>query len=159
MIATAIGSQVARATAAFATVVRMIPRVENERRRQRFLELLSAFDNNKAELGRALGWTSGAYVRQLAAGERPISEGVIEKVHAMQGGKFRGWFALALHVAESLPAAYATAPWPLAPYFTPETWAELGPGLQHVGAHAAAKAIREARELVDASGKPLSTGT
>lgn len=50
------------------------------------------FGNVKAALGRALGFTGGAYVRQMLDGERPITEKLIEKVETMQGGRYACWF-------------------------------------------------------------------
>lgn len=68
---------------------------EQEHRRQRLEALLehADFAGNKAALGRALGLTSGAYVRQLVAGERPVTEKLVSKIEAMHGGRYRGWFA------------------------------------------------------------------
>ena len=63
-------------------------------RRDRLAELLQheQFGGNKAALGRALGYENGAHVRQMLADERPITEKTVARVHAMLGGKFRGWF-------------------------------------------------------------------
>lgn len=158
VIANAIASQVANAIEALATVSSMATSADQDRRRQRFIELLDLFDNNKAELGRTLGYASGAYVRQLVEGERPITEKLIEKVHNMQRGKYRGWFDAQPRLVPAPSAAEPPALWPLAPFFTPDTWAQLDPALQHIGAHAAAKAVQEALQLVSTSGKRDGTG-
>ena len=50
------------------------------------------YRGNRAKLGRDMGLRSGAYVRQMLDGERPISEKRIAQLNAMRGGKFRGWF-------------------------------------------------------------------
>ena len=50
------------------------------------------FGGNKSELARALGFKSGAFVHQMLSGIRPILEKTIDKVDAIKGGKYRGWF-------------------------------------------------------------------
>lgn len=62
---------------------------------RRLQELLDHedFGGNKAALGRFIGYQSGAYVRQMLAGERPIHETTIEQIEAAHGGKYAGWFA------------------------------------------------------------------
>lgn len=50
------------------------------------------YRGNRAKLGRDMGLASGAYVRQMLEGERPVSEKRIAQLHSMRGGKFRGWF-------------------------------------------------------------------
>jgi hypothetical protein len=63
----------------------------NEHRRARLGELLlQRFDGNKAAMGKALGYTSGAFVRQMLDGERAITEKTVSKVHELQGCS--GWF-------------------------------------------------------------------
>jgi len=63
----------------------------NEHRRSRLIELLTArFEGNKAAMGKALGYSSGAFVRQMLEGERPITEKTVAKVHELPGCK--GWF-------------------------------------------------------------------
>jgi putative intracellular protease/amidase len=42
-------------------------------RRQRLADALVVFGGDKAALGRALGYRSGAFVRQMIEGERPIA--------------------------------------------------------------------------------------
>lgn len=56
----------------------------DEWRRKRMAELAEKL-GGKAALGRALGYKSGAYVRQMIDGERPITEKTIEAIHAMPG--------------------------------------------------------------------------
>lgn len=63
----------------------------SKHRLERFKRLLEEkFSGNKAALGRAMGLTSGAYVRQLVDQERPVTEKVIDTVHAIPGCE--GWF-------------------------------------------------------------------
>jgi hypothetical protein len=60
-----------------------------EWRRERMRALAKKMHGNAA-LGRALGWRDGAYVGQMIAGMRPITEKVIEKAESLPGA--RGWF-------------------------------------------------------------------
>lgn len=62
-------------------------------RRQRLTELLDRhYAGNKSELGRALGLKSGAFVRQMIDGERPITEKTVTKIKGLRGGRFATWF-------------------------------------------------------------------
>lgn len=62
----------------------------NAYRAKRLSDLLrERFDGNKVALGRALGYSSGAFVRQMIDGERPVSEKTVLKIHALHG--CRGW--------------------------------------------------------------------
>lgn len=61
----------------------------DEWRRSRMAELAEKM-GGKAALGRALGYKSGAFVRQMIDGERPITEKTIEAIHAMPG--YTRWF-------------------------------------------------------------------
>lgn len=62
----------------------------NDIRAARFADLLrEKYSGNKAALGKALGYSSGAYVRQMVEGERPITEKTIKKIHELPG--CRGW--------------------------------------------------------------------
>lgn len=45
----------------------------------------------KAALGALMGLSSGAFIRQMIDGERPITEKTIDKIESLRG--FRGWFA------------------------------------------------------------------
>jgi hypothetical protein len=67
---------------------------DQPQRQARLLALVedAEFAGRRVTLGQALGFRDGAYIRQLIEGERPISERLIERVHSMRGGKFRGWF-------------------------------------------------------------------
>lgn len=58
-------------------------------RRKRLQDLAAKFGSN-AELGRKLGYVDGAYVRQMIAGERPITEKTIQKAEALP--ECRSWF-------------------------------------------------------------------
>lgn len=64
-------------------------------RKDRLAELVRLhYEDNNAEFARFMGWKSGgAYVRQLRAGERPITEKTISKIQQRGGGKHREWFA------------------------------------------------------------------
>lgn len=121
-------------------------------RAARLKELLDHpdFAGNKAELGRALGYDSGAYVRQLLAMERPITEKLMARIHQMKGGRFRGWFD------ERPPPE--PAGWPLAPYITQAEWAALSDALRHAAALGAAEGLRRARELIPLSEKRRVSG-
>lgn len=142
VIANAIAPQVAQAIEAFATVRSMVSATEQERRLARFIDLLKQFGDNKAELGRALGYKSGAYVRQLKDRERPITETVIENVHSMLGGKYRGWFDARVHSApEALPAPL---PWPFR-RLTPSDWDSFDVYERAAMEEAALEKLRELR--------------
>lgn len=59
-------------------------------RQQRMQDLSTKYDGN-APLGRALGYKDGAYVRQMIAGERAISEKTVKKAEKLPG--CAGWFS------------------------------------------------------------------
>lgn len=63
--------------------------LSDERRRQRLSDLVEHV-GGKAALGRLLGYKDGAFVRQMIAGERPITEKTIRLVHEKPG--LSGWF-------------------------------------------------------------------
>lgn len=65
-----------------------------QHRRARLESLLnhSDFNGNKARLGEALGYKSGAFVRQMIDGERAVSEKTVATIETIRGGKFKGWF-------------------------------------------------------------------
>lgn len=67
-------------------------------RRNRLQEMAVKFGSN-AELGRKLGYADGAYVRQMIAGERPITEKTIRKAEALP--ECRGWFSSAGQTQEA----------------------------------------------------------
>lgn len=65
----------------------------NAYRAKRLADLLrERFDGNKVALGKALGYSSGAFVRQMIDGERAVSEKTVLKIHALYGCK--GWMDL-----------------------------------------------------------------
>ena len=66
----------------------------SEQRRKRLAELLQHedFGGVKNALGNALGYTGGAYVRQMIAGERAITEKLVAKIETINGGRYKGWF-------------------------------------------------------------------
>ncbi len=59
-------------------------------RRKRLSDLAIKF-GGRAELGRAIGYKDGAYIRQMIDGERAISEKTIAKLENLRG--YEGWFA------------------------------------------------------------------
>ena len=62
--------------------------------RQKRLQELADRVGGKAALGRLLGYKDGAFVRQMIAGERPITEKTIKAVHEKTG--LSGWFSTAI---------------------------------------------------------------
>lgn len=58
--------------------------------RQKRLTDLAREKGGNASLGRLLGFNDGAYIGQMISGHRPITEKLIEKVHALHG--MSGWF-------------------------------------------------------------------
>lgn len=79
-------------------------------RRERLRALAEHVDfGGKAGLGRALGYKDGAFVGQMLNGLRPITEKTVAAVHALRGGKFRGWFERSEGLGE-LAAVRATEP-------------------------------------------------
>jgi phage repressor protein C with HTH and peptisase S24 domain len=63
---------------------------ELERRCQRLKDAVDR-EGSKAELGRKLGYSSGAFVRQMVDGERPITEKTVVALEALPG--YGGWFS------------------------------------------------------------------
>lgn len=96
----------------------MADNLDQPYRIQRLQALLDHVDfgGNMSALGTALGYDSGAYIRQMLKGDRKILEKFLAKVDAAQGGKYRGWF-------DRKPAA----PLPAAPSDTMGKIASLGP--------------------------------
>jgi hypothetical protein len=78
-----------------------------EHRRARLLALIQSepYGGNLSELGRALGYKDGVFVRQMRDGDRPISEKTVARIEALPGRA--GWFGAvnlskqALQVAEA----------------------------------------------------------
>ena len=64
-------------------------KLPDEWRRRRLADLAKEVGSN-AELGRLLKYKDGAYVRQMIAGERPITEKTVAKAEALPG--YAGWF-------------------------------------------------------------------
>ena len=62
---------------------------EMEWRRARLREAVDRV-GSKAELGRRLGYSSGAFVRQMVEGERPVTEKTVMALEALPG--YAGWF-------------------------------------------------------------------
>jgi len=97
VIANAMHPQVAKAIAAFASLPAMSKSSapDQPQRRARLAALLAhaEFGGVRAELARFLGLKSGAYIRQLLEGERPVTEKLVERIEAANGGKFKGWFS------------------------------------------------------------------
>lgn len=88
--------QVANAIAAFATIpgVAVDPTADQKRRIERLRALLehSDFGGVQTRLGALIGLKSGAFIRQMLEGDRPITEKTIAKFEAARNGKYKGWF-------------------------------------------------------------------
>lgn len=128
-------------------------------RRQRLADLVDHPDfRSKAALGAALGLKSGAFVRQMIAGERPISEKTVQAIETMRGGRYRGWFG----AAESATSpAQSTAPaddWPLAPFVTRADWALLDDRQRAAVAWEASKAMSAVLDALSPSRKQQAKG-
>lgn len=67
--------------------------ISSDEWRKKRLSDLALHVGGKAALGRLLGYKDGAFVRQMIAGERPITEKTIRAVHEKPG--LSGWFAQA----------------------------------------------------------------
>ena len=87
----------------------------NSFRARRLSDLLrERFDGNKVALGKALGYSSGAFVRQMIDRERAITEKTVLKIHALHGCK--GWMdppqpqGLTPPMVAQEPARYMTEP-------------------------------------------------
>lgn len=48
------------------------------------------FEGNRSEFGRALGYRDGAFIRQMLAGTRPVTEKTVQSIEALPG--MAGWF-------------------------------------------------------------------
>lgn len=80
--------------------------------RQKRLTDLAREKGGNASLGRLLGFNDGAYIGQMISGHRPITEKLIEKVHALHG--LSGWFVrdpivTVLTAQESSPPPFRNA--------------------------------------------------
>lgn len=154
VIAIATVAQVANAATVTDTVCNMggdpVDPAVREWRANRLQALLdhADFGGNKTTLGEALGFKSGAYVRQMIAMERPITE---KRVDQIRGAKFRGWF-------DSSPAVTPEASWPLDPYISQAQWAALSEPLRHAAAMGAAEGLRRARDLMPSPEKRRAGG-
>lgn len=62
----------------------------------RIARLSAAIDRvskgDKTDFGRKLGYKDGAFVRQMVAGSRPITEKTVSKVESLHG--MSGWFSV-----------------------------------------------------------------
>ena len=101
----------------------------DEWRRQR-LQDLAAHVGGKAALGRMLGYKDGAFVRQMIAGERPITEKTIRAVHEKPA--LSGWFSATTTAASSrhaegnvLDGPETKGTYPLISDVIAGNWAEL----------------------------------
>jgi hypothetical protein len=82
----------------------MLINPDREWRKERLAALVKAkFDDNKTAFGKALGYDSGAYIRQMIKGTRSITEKTIAEIEALKG--CAGWFS-----AADLGAAVAAPP-------------------------------------------------
>ncbi len=126
---------------------------EQARRVERFRALLDQhFAGVKIEMGRALGWRDGAYVRQIVEGERPVSEKLIAKIETMNGGRYRGWFT----PPGATPLAAVREPWPLDPFVPRDVWLSLTPEQRGAVAWEAAKVLER---MAGAGGFALPGGS
>lgn len=75
----------------------------DEWRRKRLSDLAEHV-GGKAALGRLLGYRDGAFVRQMIAGERPITEKTVRSVHEKPG--LSGWFDHGVHTVGQLIASH-----------------------------------------------------
>lgn len=121
VIADAIPAQVANAIDASDSFGGVQEDDINAYRVSRLADLLRHDDlgGSKAALGRALGYKSGAYVRQLIDLERPVTEKLVAKIEAMKASKFAGWFARA-----TVQEPQTGTPWPLRRW-TPDQWSAI----------------------------------
>lgn len=77
--------------------------------RKKRMQALSDKYEGHAPLGRALGYKDGAYVRQMIAGERAITEKTIKKAERLPGCS--AWFSQGVEKPKA-PAAAPAAPAP-----------------------------------------------
>lgn len=70
------------------------PAADQTRRIKRLRALLdhSDFGGVQTKLGTLIGLKSGAFIRQMLEGHRPITEKTIAKLEAARNGKYKGWF-------------------------------------------------------------------
>lgn len=81
---------------------------------QRLMKAVDRVSNgNKTDFGRKLGFKDGAFVRQMLAGTRPITEKTVRTIESLHGMK--GWFKDLSTAPENqqIVANYADLPWPL----------------------------------------------
>lgn len=79
-----------------------------EHRVRRLRELRDKkFQGQNAALGRALGYKSGAFIRQLLEKERPITEKTVTAIHDLEG--CAGWMDLPVGSSQPYPPAQPTA--------------------------------------------------
>lgn len=101
--------QVANAIGVICTLPRVTTAPNQQFRRDRLAALLAHadFKGNKTALAAALDYATGAYIRQMIEGERPVSEKLIAKIEAIKGGKYRGWFTAAGDASDEAAALAA----------------------------------------------------
>lgn len=61
------------------------------------------FEGNRSEFGRALGYRDGAFIRQMLAGTRPVTEKTVQSIEALPG--MAGWFDLPPDMLAAAPVA------------------------------------------------------
>lgn len=92
VVAIASSTQVAFAMLASATVRGMTPEQLRQYRVERLAAALAhKFDGNRSEMGRALGYKDGAFIRQMLSEARPISEKTVQAIESLPG--MSGWFS------------------------------------------------------------------
>jgi hypothetical protein len=116
----------------------------NAYRAKRLADLLrERFDGNKVALGKALGYSSGAFVRQMIDGERAVTEKTVLKIHALHGCK--GWMDLpaAQTTTTSVAAERARNAYDPLPFRLTRSITELMEGLDPLVAPSAKETIRK----------------
>lgn len=93
---------IAIATIAYATFHKMN---DLDLQTYRIARLLAAIDRvsegDKTDFGRKLGYKDGAFVRQMVAGNRPITEKTVAKIESLHG--MANWFSVAHKQNEDAP--------------------------------------------------------
>lgn len=126
MVANATGFQVANAPEAFATLFGM-DEEELQAYRVARLELAVVRYGGANELGKALTYVDGGFIRQMLNKERRITEKFVMRVEALEG--MEGWFALPPVSGEPLILTEEEMRWVLAaraakakpnPYIVPD---------------------------------------
>lgn len=81
-------------------------------------------DGNANEFGRRLGYKDGAFIRQMIAGNRPITEKTVIAIEALPG--LRGWFSQPNFDENVSPAQIGTRAIPLINYVQAGQLTDIG---------------------------------